>query len=545
MKDALVHLLAKNPLLLLFLVAAIGYPLGRVKVGGSQLGVAAVLFVGLFASGLDPSLALPEIVYMLGLATFVYTVGLSSGRAFLASLRRDGLRYNLLAVGAVALATLLAAVAQRLLGLDRAHGAGLFAGAATSTPALAAAIEALKQSARPDQALSGPVVAYSICYPMGVLGVVLAIRVAWWLWRPDLAAEAKRHAELGAANEPLSTVTVHVTRDMGLLTIEELSRALRWRVIFGRLKRGGQLQLAVHDARLGPGDLVTVVGTQAELDRVVERLGEVSKERIDLERSEFDLRRMFVSNPAVAGVPLRLLDLPRRLGAVITRVRRGDDDLLPSDDMRLEMGDRVRVLAPAKRLSEAAAFFGDSYRAASEVDILTFGLGLALGLLLGIIPIPLPGGITVSLGFAGGPLIVALVAGTVGRTGEMVWNLPFSANVTLRQMGLILFLAGIGTRAGTGFFSTIASRGGLAIFAAGATVTFLSALAVLAVAYRVMKVPMSLALGMVAGVQTQPAVLGYALGQTRNEIPNLGYAAVYPAATIAKLVFVQLLVAFG
>jgi putative transport protein len=544
MRDALVELLAKNPLLLLFLVAAIGYPLGRIKVRGSELGVAAILFVGLGAGGLDPSLALPEIVYMLGLALFVYTVGLSSGRAFVASIRRDGLRYNLLAVGAVAFATLAAAVAQRALGLGAGHGAGLFAGAVTNTPALAAAIETLKQ-ATPDRAVSEPVVAYSITYPMGVLGVVLAIRLAWRLWKPDLAGEASRLAELGAANEPIASTTIRVTNDMGPLSIEELVRALRWRVIFGRLKRGAQLQLASPEVWLRPGDLVTVVGTQAELDRVVERLGEVSPDRIDLDRSEFDLRRVFVSNPEVAGLPLGKLDLPRRLGAVVTRVRRGDVDLLPSDEMRLEIGDRVRVLAPARRLSEASAFFGDSYRAASEVDILTFGLGLALGLLLGILPIPLPGGLTVSLGFAGGPLIVALVAGTVERTRGMVWNLPFSANVTLRQFGLILFLAGIGTRAGTGFFSTVATGGGLAIFAAGALVTFLTAFLVLLVAHRLLRVPMSLALGMVAGVHTQPAVLGYALGQTRNDIPSLGYAAVYPAATIAKLLLVQVLVAVG
>jgi putative transport protein len=271
----------------------------------------------------------------------------------------------------------------------------------------------------------------------------------------------------------------------------------------------------------------------------------VSEERIDLDRRQFDLRRLFVSNPEVAGVPLRELDLPRKLGAVITRVRRGDDDLLPSDAMRLEIGDRVRVLAPVRALPDVTAFFGDSYRAASEVDILTFALGLALGLVLGILPIPLPGGIRVSLGFAGGPLVVALVLGTVERTGAMIWNLPFSANVALRQIGLILFLAGIGTRAGQGFLAAFAGGSGLAILAVGAAVTFATALLTLFVAHRLMRVPMSLALGMVAGVHTQPAVLGYALDETRNEIPNLGYAATYPAATIAKLLLVQILVALG
>jgi len=544
MLDSLVHLLAQNPLLLLFLVAAIGYPLGRVRIRGSQLGVAAVLFVGLAAGALSPTLALPEIVYMLGLAIFVYTVGLASGPAFLASLRRDGLRHNALAIGVLALGLVLTLAAQRLLGLDGPLAAGLFTGALTNTPALAGAIETLKQSA-PAEALAQPVVAYSITYPMGVIGVVLAIRLAFRLWKPDLAAEARKLGELGATNEPLTSFTIEVEQDLGALSVDELKRGLEWRVIFGRLRRAGKLQLCDGETRLERGDLVVAVGTAAALERVVARLGRRADDAIDVDRSEFDIRRIFVSNPAVAGVPLRDLGFSSRLGAVITRVRRGDVDMLPDDQMRLELGDRVRVLAPVRQLPAVVTYFGDSYRAASEVDVLTFGLGLALGLLLGILPLPLPGGVRATLGFAGGPLIVALILGTLERTGPMVWSLPYSANVTLRQIGLVLFLAGIGTRAGNGFLATFASRSGLALFAAGAVVTFLTAFSALAVGFRLLRLPFSLLLGMVAGIHTQPAVLGYALEQTENEIPNLGYASVYPAATIGKILLVQVLLALS
>ncbi|MFO0584924.1 MAG: aspartate:alanine exchanger family transporter [Anaeromyxobacter sp.] len=544
MKDLLVPLLAKNPLLLLFLVAAVGYPLGRLRVRGSELGVAAVLFVGLAAGAVDPSLALPEIVYMLGLAIFVYTVGLSSGRAFVASLRRDGLRDSLLAVGVVAVAAVGVAAVRAALGLDRGTAAGLFAGALTNTPALAAAVESLR-AASPGRVVSEPVVAYSICYPLGVAGVVLALRLGAALWKPDLAAEAKRLAELGAANEPLASATVDVAEDMGALTVEELVRGLRWRVIFSRMRRGEALQLVAPEARLQKGDLVTVVGTEAELERVIARLGRRSEERLDLDRRAFDLRRIFVSNPEVAGRPLRDLDLAHTLGAVVTRVRRGDVDLLPSDDMRLELGDRVRVLAAVRDLPAVAAYFGDSYRAASEVDILSFAAGLALGLALGMVPIPLPGGVTVSLGFAGGPLVVALLAGTLDRTAGRVWTLPFSASVALRQIGLILFLAGIGTRAGSGFLATFSGTRGLVLLGAGAAITFATALVALWLAHRLLKIPMSLAMGMVAGIHTQPAVLGHALERTGNDIPSVGYAATYPAATLAKLVLAQLLVAGG
>ena len=544
MLPQLVHVLARNPLLLLFLVAAVGYPLGQLRVRGSPIGVAAVLFVGLVAGGLDPSLALPEIVYMLGLAIFVYTVGLSSGRAFAHSIRRDGLRLAALATGAATLAAALSLAAARVLGLSRATAAGLFAGATTNTPALAAAVEALKQAA-PAAAPADPVVAYSLAYPMGVVGVVLALRVARLLWRADLAAEAAQLAELGGSNAPLASATVVVKADTGDLGIEELARGLRWRVIFGRHRHDGRTELAAPDARLSAGDALTVVGTEAEIARVAARLGEISADRIDLDRRQFDLRRIFVSSPEVCGRPLRDLDLFRKLGVVVTRVRRGDEELLPDDDLELELGDRVRVLAPVRQLRAAEAFFGDSYRAASEVDILTFALGLALGLLLGILPIPLPGGLSLSLGFAGGPLIVALVLGAVQRTGPMVWIPPFSAGVALRQIGLILFLAGIGTRAGTGFFAAVGSARGLGLFAAGAVVTVGTALFSAWVAHRVMKVPMSLSLGIVAGVHTQPAVLGWALEETRNEIPNVGYASIYPAATLAKLLAVQILIALG
>src|SRR5512140_2852545 len=267
MLPQLVHLLAKNPLLLLFLVAAVGYPLGQLRVRGSPVGVAAVLFVGLAAGGLHPSLALPEIVYMLGLAIFVYTIGLSSSRAFATSLRRDGLRLGALAVGAAALAGALSVAAARLLGLTRAHAAGIFAGATTNAPALAAAVEALKQAAH-GAPVSDPVVAYSICYPMGVVGVVLALRLARLLWRADLAAEAAQLAELVGSNAPLASRTVLVKADTGDLSLEELARGLRWRVIFGRHRHDDRTELAAPGARLAVGDAVTVVGTEPEIARV-------------------------------------------------------------------------------------------------------------------------------------------------------------------------------------------------------------------------------------------------------------------------------------
>jgi putative transport protein len=216
---------------------------------------------------------------------------------------------------------------------------------------------------------------------------------------------------------------------------------------------------------------------------------------------------------------------------------------VPRGETVLELGDRVRVLTQREAMPAVSAFLGDSYRALSEIDLLSFGLGLALGLLIGVVPIPLPGGLTFNLGLAGGPLLVALVLGALQRTGPLVWSLPYSANLTLRQLGLVLFLAAVGTRAGYAFFTTITQGLGLAIFVAGALVTTLTAWMTLWVGYRVLKIPMGQLAGMLAGLQTQPAVLGFALESSGNDLPNVGYATVYPIATIGKIVLAQLLLA--
>jgi len=383
---------------------------------------------------------------------------------------------------------------------------------------------------------------YSVTYPMGVMGGILAISLVQKLWKVNYADEARNLNIPGAAREALRRATIRVSWDGAEReTITELSRREKWDVVFGRVKRGDSFLLPGPRGRLRLGDLVAVVGTESELERVAAVLGERCEEEIDLERSEYDHRRIFVSNPRVAGRQLGRLNLYERFGATVTRVRRGDDDFLPHDNMVLQPGDRVRVVARRDRMADVTSFFGDSYRAVSEVDILTFSLGLALGLLLGIVPIPLPGGITLKLGFAGGPLIVALILGTVERSGNLVWSLPYSVNMTLRQTGLVMLLAGIGTRAGYGFVSTFATEGGFSIFAAGAAITFLTALATLWAGHRLMKIPMNLLIGMVGGCQTQPAILAYTLEQTGNDLPNIGYASVYPVATIGKILLAQVL----
>lgn len=538
----MIDILANNPLLLLFTVSAIGYLIGRINIGGIGLGVAAVLFVGLAFGALDQRLRLPDIIYLLGLVIFVYTIGLSSGPGFIASFRRRGLRNNLFVGGIIVVAAGIAVVLRTILGLNSAQTAGLFAGSLTNTPALAAVIEQLSQRGADEALRAEPVVGYSVAYPVGVLGMILAIYLTRRLWRIDLAQESQQLREFGAVGEHLINCTIRVTNfNVDGQSITELVRANGWNVIFSRRQHDGRIELATGAARLNTGDLISVVGSPEAVAQVTAVLGEPTDEQLMLDRHTLDFRRIFVSNPAVIGVPLRMLNLPSTLGAVITRIRRGDVELLPHGDTVLEPGDRVRVVTQRDNMDRVSAFFGDSYRSLAEIDVVSLGLGTALGMLVGLIPIPLPGGGSFSLGLAGGPLIVALFLGWRGRTGPIIWSLPYSANLTLRQVGMTLFLAGIGTRAGYSFFTTITQGNGLFLFIGGALITIPVALLTLFIGYKLLKIPFSLLIGMLAGLQTQPAVLAFANEQTGNEAPNIGYAMVFPTAMVVKIILAQIL----
>jgi putative transport protein len=542
-----IQILIDNPLLLLFIVMAVGYAIGRIKVKGSSLGVAAVLFVGLAAGGLHPDIQLPDIIFLLGLIIFVYTIGISSGRGFFASFRSKGVRDNLFILAMLAVSAAIAAAEHFVLGLRPTVTAGMFAGSLTNTPALAGLLDFIHNTAPADQLdamLAEPVVGYSVAYPMGVLGMILAIFVMQRIWRIDFRQDAQRLRGLHLTEQVIYNRTLRVTQPEVIgRPLRELTQSHHWAVIFGRIKRNGQTSLAAGDSRLAEGDLISVIGTPEDVDAVLPQLGEPVEEHLEMDRSQYDFRRVFVSNPKVAGRRLTDLSLPQQFGALVTRVRRGDVDLLAQANTVVELGDRVRVVARRDDIEMLSRFFGDSYRALSELNLLSFGLGLTLGLLVGLIPIPLPGGVIFQLGFAGGPLIVALILGALGRTGPVVWSLPYSANLTLRQIGLILLLAGIGIRSGYTFLNTFTQGGGFAIFVAGAIITTTTAFLTLWIGYRLLKIPFGLLLGMLSALQTQPAVLGYALEQSENDLPNIGYALVFPIATIAKILFAQLLLA--
>lgn len=538
----MIAILEANPLLLLFLVAAIGYWIGRIRLAGNRLGVAAVLFVGLAFGALDPALQIPDVILNLGLILFVYTIGLANGASFFAAFRGDGRRDLLFIIGLAALPALLLALFFPLLGLSAAQVAGIFAGTSTNTPALAGVLDLLTGtlSAAPAQtAVAGAVVSFSIIYPVGVLGRMATIAVTRRLWRIDFAAEAHdlRHRYPVAQN--LGYRTIVVTQPQATRApLRELRRAHEWDVVWGRLYRGEQITLLSGDTVLQPGDRIVIAGAEEEMDRVTEALGETAVDDLLHEHAVYVSRRVFVSNPAIAGKPVSALNLKEQCGALVSHVRRGDVELLVSGDTVLELGDRVRVLARRRDLPTLTNLFGDSYNAISEVNLLTTGLGITLGLLIGLIPFPLPGDITFRLGFAGGPLLVALLLGALRRTGPVVWTMPYSANLTLRQFGLICLLATIGVRSGNALVDAFTGGAGWWILLVGTAVTLVAAFAAMFAGYKLLRIPYSLLIGMIS---PQPAVLSYALEQAGNPLPNVGYTLMFPIATIVNVVLAQVL----
>ena len=542
-----IDFLAGNPLFLLFLIIGVGYLLGSIRVFGFNLGIAAVLFVGIAAGAMDPRLNLPEYIYLIGLVLFVYTIGLQSGPVFFASFRKRGLRINGLAVGVLFVAAVLSVVLWKALNLSIPAVAGLYCGSLTNTPALAASVETLKSLAgqvKPSDVqafINGPVVTYGLAYPFGVFGMIFWMFLFAKVFKIDFAKEeADRLRESGAGDILSWTFLITNPALDGKTVREALAFFSPPGFVLSRILHDGKADLVTGDTPLRAGDKVVAVGDVKSLERARLLFG---KKCEDFEEGlgSFVFQRIFVSRSSVIGRRIGELDLQKRFGATITRMRRGDVQFVPSAETVLESGDGLRIMSKEENLEALKVFFGDSVKAMAESDFLSLSAGILLGILVGMIPIPLPNGAVLKLGFAGGPLLVSLVLGKLERTGSIAWRIPFNANIALRQVGLVLFLAAIGTKAGQGLIETVKS-GGLSIIAAGALITTFVAVAVILIGYKVFKMPLSAVTGILSGIQTQPACLAYANQQAENELPNVWYATVYPASMVAKILFVQILV---
>lgn len=535
--------LQQNNLLLLFLVLAIGYGVGSIRIRGSKLGTAAVLFVGLAFGALSPDLKVPEIVIFLGLAMFVYTVGLSSGPAFFDTFEKRGFKDAGFIAVMLVLSGVLAYGLHYLFGFEAATTAGLFAGASTNTPALAALLDVIQKTASSQELTEmsqRAVVGYSLSYPMGVFGVMFSIWLTQRMMKINYDQEASSLRTQYPIGEELNGASIRITNpDFAGQSLRHFLHTSGLRLVFGRIQyQDGTIALCHFDTMLEADAVVNIIGSASAVKKGEQLLGEAAGNRLKQDRSVYDVRRIFVSNPEIAGQTIASLNLLEQYSAVITRIQRGDLEILANGDTVLELGDRILIIMKHEDMNGVIKIFGNSYEALSHINLLSFGLGMAMGLLLGMVTFSLPGGLDFNLGFAGGPLIVALILGKLRRTGPIVWTPAYSANLTLRQIGLSFLLAGIGIRSGRTFLETLQQGEGGYVFLASAIIAISTTLITLIIGFKLMRIPFSFLTGMVG---TQPAVLDYALEQSNNKFPLTGYTMMLPLLLIGKILVVQIL----
>lgn len=532
--------LENNPLLLLFLIAAVGYLIGKVKIKGTGLGTSAVLFVGLAFGAYNPAFLIPSVIFEFGIVIFVYSIGLSSGPVFFQSFMKNGWRDIGFVLLMLVVSALMAIGLYWVGGFDKATIVGIYSGSTTNTTALASVIDIASQKASQD--IDHLTIGYALSYPMGVLGVMLGIKILEKLFRIDYEKERKLMRSDYPLDDDLSSKTFLVTNPAVVgRSLRDIALEYEWNIVFGRLDsvEHGMI-LSNWDVTIHHGDKIMVVGDVSELTKVQEVLGEEA-EHIGWNRKEYDVVRIFVSNPEVVGKSLASLNLQEKFSAIITRIRRGDSEMLAKPDTLLETGDRIRFVARRNDVKMIQKFFGDSYHAANKIDLFSFGVGICVGLLLGMVEWVLPGGISFKLGIAGGPLIAGLVLGALKRTGPIIWSLPYGANITLNQVGLTLLLAVIGVSAGHTLLHGLSGDIWVEIFLAGTILSVSGAIISIWIGYKIIKIPFSLLIGFVSN---QPAILEFATDITKNKVPSFGYAFMFPISMVIKILFAQLLYIF-
>src|SRR5499427_3650684 len=440
--------IGSQPILATFLAIGIGYLVGQISIGGFSLGVGAVLFVGLAIGAFAPKAQITGPIGLTGLIMFLYGIGILYGRQFFEGMTgAAGIKYNLLALVAVVAGLVVALALGHAFGIKVGHTLGLFAGSMTSTATLQAALDVMKNSE--------PSIGYSVAYPFGVIGPILCIYFMTRMVQPKFPPKADRFH--------MGEVTLGDT--YAGLRLEEIDKELPTGVQVTMVRKGHQNIVPTANLVLGSGDgLLIIAEDEAAIAAAGSRLGKLEPGRIVKDRSALDYIRVFVGKANVVGVPLGQLPLPAGLPAHVLHVRRYDADLVPAPDLMLEFGDRVGVLTPPDRKEDIRRYFGDTVKSAAEFSYVSLGLGMVLGVLLGLVPIPIPGVGIVTLGIGGGPLIVALILGKLRRTGPMIWVMPLPANIVLRNFGLAMFLATVGVNAGQPFVRTVAESGFTMLF---------------------------------------------------------------------------------
>ena len=542
-----------HSILLLSFVIAAGIQLGKIKVFGVSLGITLVLFVGIILGHFGFTINHNVIHFFkeFGLILFVYSVGMQVGPGFFSSFKQGGITLNMLACGIVFLGVLTAVILHYATGIPMPTMVGILSGAVTNTPGLGAAQQAFSDM----HGVSDNTIAlgYAVAYPLGVIGIILSIILIKYIFRVsfDKGNEQLNSEDSSHTNEakPISLIVKNPA--IFNKTVAELSNLLEHRdFVISRVWRDSNKQIEIASANtvLQENDKVFVITTETDAETIKTFIGE----EIDMERkqwirmeSQFINRRILITKPELNGKRLGQLKLRKLYGINITRINRAGVDLVAKPGLTLQVGDRVNVVGTETAVSNVEKVLGNSMKRLNEPNLITIFVGIALGIVLGSIPISFPGiPQPVKLGLAGGPLVVAILISRFGYHYKLITYTTQSANLMLREIGITLFLACVGISAGDGFVDTIVNNGGFAWIGYGFIITFVPLMIIGCIGRYFCKVNYFTLMGLIAGSTTDPPALAYSNATAGNDAPSVGYATVYPLTMFLRVLTAQLLILF-
>ncbi|HBT2360803.1 TPA: putative transporter [Klebsiella pneumoniae subsp. pneumoniae] len=535
----------------LALVAVVGLWIGNVKIRGVGFGIGGVLFGGIIVghfvdqAGVTLSSPMLHFIQEFGLILFVYTIGIQVGPGFFASLRVSGLRLNLFAILIVILGGLVTAVLHKLFNIPLPVVLGIFSGAVTNTPALGAGQQILRDLGVPFEVVDQMGMSYAMAYPFGICSILLTMWLVRLFFRINVEKEAQRFEESsGNGHAHLHTINVRVENpNLNQMAIQDVPMLNSDNIVCSRLKRGELLMVPAPGTLIQAGDLLHLVGRPEDLHNAQLVIGQEVATSLSTRGTDLKVERVVVTNEKVLGKKIRDLHVKQRYDVVISRLNRAGVELVASSSASLQFGDILNLVGRPEAIDAVAAELGNAQQKLQQVQMLPVFIGIGLGVLLGSIPLFIPGfPAALKLGLAGGPLIMALILGRIGSIGKLYWFMPPSANLALRELGIVLFLAVVGLKSGGDFVATLTQGDGLSWIAYGIFITAIPLLTVGILARMLAKMNYLTLCGMLAGSMTDPPALAFANNlHATSGAAALSYATVYPLVMFLRIITPQLL----
>ncbi|HEO1673847.1 TPA: putative transporter [Klebsiella aerogenes] len=535
----------------LALVAVVGLWIGNVKIRGVGFGIGGVLFGGIIVghfvdqAGITLSSPMLHFIQEFGLILFVYTIGIQVGPGFFASLRVSGLKLNLFAILIVVLGGLVTAILHKLFNIPLPVVLGIFSGAVTNTPALGAGQQILRDLGLPFDVVDQMGMSYAMAYPFGICGILLTMWLVRLFFRINVEKEAQQFDESsGNGHAHLHTINVRVENpNLNNMAIQDVPMLNSDKIICSRLKRDELLMVPAPGTLIQHGDLLHLVGRPEDLHNAQLVIGKEVATSLSTRGTDLKVERVVVTNEKVLGKKIRDLHFKQRYDVVISRLNRAGVELVASSHASLQFGDILNLVGRPQAIDAVANELGNAQQKLQQVQMLPVFIGIGLGVLLGSIPLFIPGfPAALKLGLAGGPLIMALILGRIGSIGKLYWFMPPSANLALRELGIVLFLAVVGLKSGGDFVDTLLHGEGLSWIAYGIFITAIPLLTVGILARILAKMNYLTLCGMLAGSMTDPPALAFANNlHATSGAAALSYATVYPLVMFLRIITPQLL----